>query len=174
MRRGTKPKPTAIRVLQGNPGKRPLPKREPRPPDAGVPEPPAALSEIARAEWITVAPVLHRMNLLSEIDRQALAAYCEACARWAVAQTAVNEMARGDPRTGGLLIKSPNGIVYENPLVGIARRAALDAVRFGAEFGMTPSSRTRLDVLPPPSEENPFAKLRREFESQRRSGRKSP
>jgi P27 family predicted phage terminase small subunit len=163
MRRGPKPKPTSIRVLQGNPGKRRLPRDEPAPAGAEMPEPPAALSDAARAEWDLIAPALHRMRLLSEVDRQALAAYCEACARWSAAQSAVNEMARSDPRTGGLLIKAPSGIVYENPLVGIARRAALDAVRFGTEFGMTPSARTRVSAAPEPAEENRFAKLSREY-----------
>ncbi|MBS8225949.1 hypothetical protein DYI42_06840 [Vannielia litorea] len=45
-----------------------------------------------------------------------------------------------------------------DPLVGVARRAADDMTRLAAEFGMTPSARTRLEVKAP-EESNPFAQF---------------
>ena len=71
-------------------------------------------------------------------------------------------MAKGDPRSA-LLIKAKSGIIYENPLVGITRRAALDMVRFAAELGITPSSRTRVVALPTPDEENPWASFLKQY-----------
>jgi len=157
--RGRKPKPRGLRVLQGNPGKRPLP-ADSIPAAAAIPTAPEHLSEAAKAEWESLARSLHRVGILGEFDRAAFGAYCEALARWAAAQTVLNEMAKNDPR-GGLLIKAKSGIIYENPLVGIARRAALDTVRFAAECGMTPSARTRVTATPPPEKENPFLAIMR-------------
>jgi hypothetical protein len=50
-RRGPRPEPSSLKLLKGNPGKRPLNEREPKPP-AGAPEAPAHLDEEARREWI--------------------------------------------------------------------------------------------------------------------------
>jgi phage terminase small subunit len=51
-----------------------------------------------------------------------------------------------DPASQGLLIRAGNGTLIPNPLVAIANRACADALRFATEFGMTPSSRSRIDV----------------------------
>ena len=47
---GRKPKPTSLKVLEGNPGKRQLNPNEPKP-DASVPKCPAWLSKEAKREW---------------------------------------------------------------------------------------------------------------------------
>jgi hypothetical protein len=47
--RGRKPKPTFLKVLDGNPGKRPLNDQEPRPPQ-GIPDRPDWLDAEAQAE----------------------------------------------------------------------------------------------------------------------------
>ena len=47
------------------------------------------------------------------------------------------------------MIKTTNGNAIQNPLVGTANKAATDMVRFAAEFGMTPSARSRINVTPP-------------------------
>jgi phage terminase small subunit len=65
-------------------------------------------------------------------------------------------MAAKDPVTSGLLIKSQgNGDAIQNPLLGIARRAANDMVRYAGEFGMSPAARARIRAgvwhEPPPS-----------------------
>ena len=53
-------------------------------------------------------------------------------------------MAERDQLTGGLTIKTTNGNAIQNPLVGMANRAMADMVRYATEFGMTPSSRSRI------------------------------
>jgi phage terminase small subunit len=75
--KGRKPTPTMLKVLSGNPGKRPLNEREPAAPQ-GVPEPPEWLDDEAKAEWARVTVDLAAMGLLSQADRPALAAYCTA------------------------------------------------------------------------------------------------
>ena len=107
---------------------------------------PAHLNEIAQAEWARVAPGLVASGILTAVDRSALAAYCQAYARWVQAETAIKRMAEKDTLTGGLMIKTTNGNAIQNPLVGTANKAASDMIRFASEFGMTPSARSRIEA----------------------------
>ena len=141
--RGRKPSPTHLKLVKGNPGKRPINGSEPIP-EATLPSPPAELCEDARIEWERVSAELHRIGVLTTIDRAALAAYCQAYGRWIVAERAIRKMAERDPLTGGLMVKTTNGNPVQNPLVGTANKAMSDLVRYAAEFGMTPSARSRI------------------------------
>lgn len=145
MTRGRKPKPTHLRLVTGNPGKRPLPKAEAAVVPA-LPSPPPHLSDEAKVEWGRVSEDLFKTGLLSGIDRAALAAYCQAYGRWVQAEKSIAIMAARDQLTGGLMIKTSNGNAIQNPLVGIANKAAADMVRYAAEFGMTPSARSRINT----------------------------
>lgn len=135
--RGRKPKPTAVKIYQGNPGKRPLNPNEPMP-TVEVPECPAELSESARKEWDRVVEVLARFNMLTALDRAALAAYCEAYAMWTGAVTAIHRY--------GTIVKSPTGYPIQSPYVGIANRQAEIMLRIASEFGFTPASRSRISA----------------------------
>lgn len=159
--RGRKPKPTHLKLVTGNAGKRPLPKGEPKPrPLAGdLPPvlpmmatsapammPPAWLLDEAKVEWGRIAEELSRLGLLTKIDRGALAAVCQAYGRWQQAEEALAKIAARDPIFKGLMIKTSNKNLIQNPLVGAANTAQRDYVRYCAEFGMTPSARTRIDT----------------------------
>ena len=77
--RGRRPKPTALKKLQGNPGRRPLNTAEPKPPRArAVPPCPPYLEGEARREWHRMAPMLSASGMMSLADATALAAYCQA------------------------------------------------------------------------------------------------
>ena len=80
-RRGPPPKPTKLKLLAGNPGKRPLNRREPQPRKT-TPRCPAWLGKEARAVWKRMVPELRRMGVLTVIDGEALAAFCQTYARW--------------------------------------------------------------------------------------------
>src|SRR5436190_6730267 len=136
--RGRKPKPTSIRMLEGNPGKRALNDREPTPPQ-GVPDCPNYLDDEAKAEWFRTAKVLSDMGLLSLADRTALAAYCVVYSRWLKAEEQVKKF--------GSIVKSPEkGFPMKSPYLSVADQA-LDAMhKFMVEFGLTPSSRSRIRV----------------------------
>jgi P27 family predicted phage terminase small subunit len=133
--RGRKPHPTHLKLVKGNPGHRPLNDTEPAPRKM-LPDPPEDLTGAARKEWDRIAPELYRLGLLTSLDRSALAAYCQVYARWREAERGIAK--------GGLLSMTTNGNLVQNPLVGIANKAMSDMVRYAAEFGMTPSTRTRL------------------------------
>jgi len=142
--RGPAPKPTALKVLQGNPGKRALPKGEPRPARGKVPAAPRWLGEEARREWRRVARALHGAGLLTEADHDALALYCETFASWRRAEEQV--------RMKGEVVRTAGGNVIQNPYLSIANRAKKDALLLLREFGMTPAARSRISVDAPAEE----------------------
>jgi P27 family predicted phage terminase small subunit len=136
--RGRKPKPTLLKTLEGNPGKRSLNDREPVPPD-GIPDCPDFLTTEARAEWFRTAKVLKEMQLLTLADRAALAAYCTAYGRWVEAEQQVQKY--------GTIVKSPNkGFPMKSPYLTVADQALESMRKLMVEFGLTPSSRSRIKV----------------------------
>ena len=111
---GRKPKPTAIKMLEGNPGKRALNHAEPKP-RVVAPRPPEYLGDAEKAKWKAAVKELYQLGLVTVIDLDALAMYCVVFVRWQKAEKVVREK---------------------------------------AEFGMTPSSRSRVqaDFMDPDNE----------------------
>ena len=143
--RGRKPKPTHLKVIEGNPGKRPLNKREPTP-ASGRPQPPGHLCTEAKAEWQRVSKVLHAIGVLTTLDRAALAVYCQAWGRWVRAEVALEKMAANDLVTRALLMRTKSGNTIQNPLVGTANKAMGAVMKAASELGMTPSVRSRIEI----------------------------
>lgn len=159
MKRGPPPKPSRLRIIEGNPGRRPLNEAEPSPEPVML-DPPPQLRGEALEEWRAMAAELHKLKLLSKIDRAALAAYCQSWAIWSAAVTALNDMAARDELTQGLMIKTKGGNVIQNPIIGAINKAAASMVRYAGEFGMTPSARSRIALTDGLANE-PLAKLLR-------------
>lgn len=133
MPRGRKPKPTALKLLDGTRKDR-VNASEPAAP-AGLPEPPAHLDAAALAEWHRFAPILSGMGVLSPADGPALAVYCVAFSRWV---EACNDLAEN-----GYTIRSQRGW-KTNPAVAVAAQCEATITRVLAEFGCTPSARSRV------------------------------
>ena len=112
--RGRKPKPTAIRKLEGNPGKRTFNADEPEF-EATLPSAPDHLSKRAKKEWARAGKLLLDANVLTEADYAVFAVYCQQWSRWVEAERAIAET--------GTLVKTPNGYAVESPLVAIAGKA---------------------------------------------------
>jgi P27 family predicted phage terminase small subunit len=140
--RGRRPKPTRLKVLTGNPGKRPLNTNEPRP-EAAIPDCPVELGAVAHREWDRLVGELSVLRILTNLDRAALAAYCGAYAMWAEATEAIQKY--------GTMVKSPSGYPVQSPYVSIANRQAEIMMRIASEFGFTPASRSRIST--PPADE---------------------
>src|SRR4051794_32040209 len=138
--RGRPPKPSRIKALTGNPGKRPLNAHEPRPAPA-VPECPPELSALARQEWVRLSAELSKLNLITLLDRGTLAAYCAAYAFWTEALQQLEKY--------GTMVKSPTGYPIQSPYLAIANRQAEIMMRVASEFGFTPASRSRISTPPP-------------------------
>ena len=148
--RGRKPKPTHLKVIAGNPGKRALNKSEPKP-TLGA-KCPSHLSPRAKKVWRAVAPELDRLKLLNTLSAHAVAGFCDSYARWLDATEAV--------RKDGEIVRAPSGYPIQNPYRAVANKAFDQWTRLAAEFGMTPSSMSRIAVEPPKSEEaDPWAEL---------------
>ena len=133
--RGRKPKPTALKVLEGNPGKRPLNGREPVPPRAAL-KCPAWLLPEAKKEWRRLAKQMEQIGILTEVDMAAFAGYCQAYARWKEAEEFITQH--------GSIVKTPSGYWQQVPQVSIAQTYLKIMNRFAEQFGLTPSSRSRI------------------------------
>lgn len=133
--RGRKPKPTAVKVLEGNPGKRPLNMYEPVP-EKKAPECPFGLNDEAKAEWDRLADKMVNLGTLTEMDMAAFAGYCQSYARWKEAEEFIEKH--------GTIVKTPSGYWQQVPQVSIAQTNLKVMLKFCSEFGLTPSSRSRM------------------------------
>jgi len=115
----------------------------PRPPG-----PPGCLSGYALDEWHRLAPELHRLGLLSELDVMPLASYCTAYKTW---RDACELLAREDQQ----MVADDKA----NVLIRIARNSAAQMTTIGAQFGLTPHARLRLAGTTPPQQPGKFAGL---------------
>ena len=133
--RGRKPTPTAIKELEGNPGKRPLNENEPKP-ERKAPTCPKWLEPEAKKEWRRLAKQMEQLGILTEIDMAAFAGYCTAYARWKEAEEFISQH--------GTIVKTPSGYYQQLPQVSIAQTYLKIMNRFAEQFGMTPASRSRI------------------------------
>jgi P27 family predicted phage terminase small subunit len=104
------------------------------------------LSDAEKEKWKSTVRELHPLGLVTTIDKDALAMYCTIYVRWVKAEKMV--------RDKGEIIKTAAGNIIQNPYLSIANRALDQLNKLGAEFGMTPSSRSRVkaDMLTPDQE----------------------
>ena len=133
--RGRPPKPTALKVLEGNPGKRPLHKEAELPPLKSL-RPPAWLMPDAKKEWRRLAPALQAQGLLTAGDTTAFAGYCQAYARWKEAEEWIT--------LRGSVMVTPSGYRQQVPQVSIAANSLKTMQSLAAEFGLTPAARARI------------------------------
>jgi P27 family predicted phage terminase small subunit len=150
--RGRKPKPTRLKLITGNPGKRPLSAGEPKPARPDTLRAPSGLSAGAKRCWRQVARQLHDAQILTQLDRPALALYCEAFARWT--------QANGQIQRFGAIVKAPSGYPIPSPYLSIANKAFDQMAKIMAEFGMTPSSRSRINAEPPMDDDSAWERLK--------------
>lgn len=144
---GRRPKPTALKELAGNPGKRPLNKREPKP-QVKAPACPTWVKGEARKEYRRVARLLVDMRVLTEADRAALLAYCAAYARWVKAE---EEMAAEDFE---MVRTTDKGYRHVNPWFTVANNSLKQMKAFAVELGLTPASRSRVSAIGPAEEKS--------------------
>ena len=117
--KGFPPAPNALKLLRGNPGRRPINKEEPKPALGAVPLP-AILDEEGRAQWEHLLPELERVGLATKVDGPGLTAVCLAISDYIAARKS-GKWARRD-------------------------KAFAQLMRILPEFGLTPSSRSRIKV----------------------------
>lgn len=113
---GRKPKPTSLKVVAGNPGKRALNDQEPVYSEGDLTAP-EWLSDEATAIWERLSENLEANGLLTQVNRDLLAVYCDLVADYR------------DKRAEG---KMP-------PMAQVSRMTSL-----AGEFGFTPSAASRI------------------------------
>ena len=146
---GTKPKPTSLKLLHGENRTERLNLNEPKP-ESTPPRCPSWLNKDAKAEWRRISKELDVLGLLTRVDLAALAAYCDCFSRFKQASLKLQEE--------GMVIKAPSGYPVQSPHLSILNKALSDMKSYLVEFGMTPSSRTRISV-DKEKKEDEFSKL---------------
>lgn len=148
--RGRKPKPTSLHLLNGNPSKKTLKNTGEPLPLPIVPACPTWLKPEGKKLWKGLVPELERMNILTMVDGGALSAACQS---WAVYLECERFFKQKDEDTGkvnGRTYQYTNKLGFTNvlprPEVAIGQRALADYKGFITEFGLTPASRTRINV----------------------------
>jgi P27 family predicted phage terminase small subunit len=166
---GRKPKPTHLKLLDGEPNKNRInfdePKFKPK-----APKCPTWLTLEAKREWHRLSPELERLGLLTAADMAMFAAYCSAVGKLEWAEKEMKKMRRLEkrkvkqegireidhPMMGGMISgqkkfnkdgKAVSTGKYNTlPYVWIYNKCLEQLRSFGAEFGLSPSSRTRIKV----------------------------
>ncbi len=141
-RTGRPPKPTALKLLEGNPGKRAINHDEPKLPSAES-TPPKGLAGRARAVWKELASDMTTAGILKNGDGHTLRVFCEV-----VADT--------EKFTALCRKVGPENAVK----LGYVKR--LDMLRkqlreYSGILGLNPSSRSAIKVTPPDKKDDPTA-----------------
>jgi P27 family predicted phage terminase small subunit len=141
LRRGPAPKPTAVKQLAGNPGHRLLNESEPKPAiPKQVPYAPRHLNVDGKREWRKLVPRLMRLGLYTELDQYAVSMLCEVWGQWVEAK-------RMTRKTGGPILKATDtGNLYQNPWYHVQNKAWEQLRKIIGEFGLTPSSRSKITL----------------------------
>jgi P27 family predicted phage terminase small subunit len=151
--RGPQPKPTALKLIAGNPGKRPINLADGVNPEVVVPDAPKHLSAEARKEWRRVTVELVELGLISRIDRAALALYCQSWGHMVLLEESLNgrmaaELARDDgikpDPARAFYFVTDKGYQAQTVTVQMINTLRDQVHKYLKAFGMDPSSRARV------------------------------
>lgn len=146
--RGPAPKPTALRLIDGDREDR-INRHEPVP-RSGAMVCPDEVSPAVREVWDYTVAELEHMGIDAPADRDSLVCYCEAV----VAHRQASRVLAGS----SVLVKGLHGTWVRNPALQIQRDAAQTIRGFAQEFGLTPSARSRIENRGEDADnDNPFA-----------------
>lgn len=148
-KRGPAPTPTAELKRRGS-WRADLAANEPVAPE-GTPECPDWLRPDAQAIWARVVPHLEVMGVLTLIDGEMLARYCQTWAKWRECEAFLEKNGNVYPiKTAdrkdaeGNVVPGRVTDMKQYPQVNTAIKLADQLTRLEREFGMSPSSRAAL------------------------------
>lgn len=156
-RRGPTPTPTEVLKRRGS--RRAASRSgEPKPPSK-TPRCPTWLSKEAKAVWKQLAKQLADLNVLTEIDGNALARYCSLWVRWRRATAFLEKNGETYP-----LLTNEGAVrcLQQYPEVAVVNKLSVLLLRLEQEYGLTPSARTRIHVAvsaPPDDGKSRFFKI---------------
>jgi len=131
-------KPTALKLVEGNKGKRAISQNEPDPEYLNDLTAPDWLPQDAAVVWNDIVPHLRAARVLTKIDVQPLAAGCVAFAKYKLA----TRMLGDDLVIQGLKAE------YVNQWMVAQSMSFKQAMSVFQQFGMSPAARTRIAVNP--------------------------
>ena len=144
---GRKPLPTQLKLVKGTARPHRMNPAEPRP-TVSVPAPPGHLDNAAAAKFTQMAELLARHGVMTELDAGALARYVVIWRRWLEAEAEVKRR--------GPVVKTAGGNIIQNPFLAVANKCLAQMGQIESEFGLTPSSRTRIRMAAPAETRDPF------------------
>ena len=130
---GRKPKPRALKIVEGNPSKRPIEDEVNF--TRGDPAKPGDLSEDASWLWDQIIEQMRGVGLLKPLDAPSLEILCETYSRWKEAGRMRKEKS--------ILSNNSQGLVSA-PWIGIEERAGKEFRAWCAEYGLTPAAERNL------------------------------
>lgn len=151
--RGRKPKPSYLRVLDGNASHSWVPNPDEPQPVGDLMLPPDWMSDSQKEGWryaISHAPP----GLLRLLDQSILNV-------WVIAEDLHRNASEKVAQIGPLVKVGSNGAWQQNPYLPIMNKQALIMMKAASEMGFTPSARTRVKVEKATDRNNAFADLKR-------------
>ena len=155
MARGRRPTPTVLKLLRGNPGCRPVNQNEPMP-KGGLPPRPEYLSPKAAAAWDKFAAELSACGVATSLDGTALELLCNSYAQYLDGTEKIAQH-------GAVWVEKGDSAIPKftwSPWWTVANRHWKQVQSMLAEFGMTPSSRSKVATT-----DTPQTKHRRVYRS---------
>jgi P27 family predicted phage terminase small subunit len=146
--RGPQPKPTILKLLQGNPGKRPINLGDGVNPEVAIPDAPRHLNKEARKEWKRISAELYELGLISRIDRAALSLYCQSWGRMVELEEVVGRQ-MDSKGVDGLKFYTPKGYEMQTVEVQLLNAEQERVYKYLQMFGLSPSSRSRVKASSP-------------------------
>lgn len=163
-----RPKPTALKLLEGNPGKRTLSEDEPRYPTLTIDRAPERLTPEAKKLWLELGNQLCQIGLLQIVDSNLFERYCDLFAKWLIAKDFLDKNGTSYTTMKPVLETDGNGKWRQkmvlNPKTGVREPATKpdEVKRFPQvrdymelsdrllkveqEMGLTPAARSKLRV----------------------------
>lgn len=147
MGKGRKPTPSHLKVVRGTDRADRRNNAEPRP-RRELPSAPAHMTDRGREAWGYVVGILDRMGVLTEADALMVELLCEARSDWLSARDEIIA-------AGGETYTTDAGLIKAHPAVAMRNDAARRMQSLLSEFGMSPSSRSKVSAKDQDDEQDP-------------------
>lgn len=151
---GRRPTPTELKLVRGNPGKRPINKKEPLPAKR-IPSTPAHLTDEGQVAWGRLTVLLDRMGVLTEADGFALERLCDCYSEI----LALRELVDANGRTYETTSTQGELVIKANPAVAMLADADRRFKSYLVEFGLTPAARSKVQIKDDDDQEDQFAEF---------------
>lgn len=143
-----------LKLITGNPGKRPLNLADGVNPEVAVPTAPQHLTREAKKEWKRISAELVELGLISRIDRAALSLYCQAWGHLELLERSLNasiNAAVDDGKDGAraFYFVTDKGYQAQTVTVQLINTLRGQVHTYLKAFGMDPSSRSRVTPSSP-------------------------